>query len=182
MRKVYSLLSLLVVLPLVSVFFISVSHAQTTNEKCIAAQNKLDTLSKSYDIAKTRISDSYSRSVSSLRDLATRLTARGYNTTQLTTDIQALQTKVDKFNANMGSLLTSVKNLKNIVCSDNFKTELSKTREQLVTVRSSMNDILNYYQTVIKGDIKDLKNQKIASITTTIPATPTPTVKITKKL
>lgn len=184
-KTTYALLSLFVLLLAVtSVKAIEKSNS-ATNKKVEAAEQKEQTfkdrcsatvkgklkskVGKSFTDEKRHLETYYN-----LRDriakFETKLASNGYDTTKLKADQKILDQKISKFGSDYSAYYSKLRELQNLGCEHaegDFKNELSEVKSLLKTVHSDAADIRDFYRTVLKADIKEIRTQKPKEVEST---------------
>ena len=123
------------------------------------AEKKLEAIEKKRDKHQT----AYQNLISRLEILIEKLESRGYSVADIKTELSMLKTKVEKFGEDYQKFFDLMAEVKTQACggeTDNqVKAKLLEARTQLKTVRQDAKEIREYYDTVIRPDIKALKNQ-----------------------
>lgn len=166
-----SLFSLLFILFL----YPSVSSAQSPSEnpkkamrqervenRCKAIANKIDAQINRFTISKEKKEAQYKRIEGRIRERLEKAKSKGVDTSKLESDIAMLDTKIEKLKTDFDALIAKLNNVKQINCINQkqpFKSAVQLIREQLKIVRQDRQDILNFYKTTIKPDLKTMHDQ-----------------------
>ena len=90
----------------------------------------------------------------------------GYDVDEVKNDLKTLNDKIDNFTADYNKYIDKLNAIRDIDC-DNTETDLknavTSAKAALKQVKNDVGDIRNYYWTVLRPDIMDLKKQKITS-------------------
>ena len=121
---------------------------------------KLDKLEKKRDKHQT----AYQNMISRLETLLDKLEARGYSIGDIKAELTVLKDKVKTFGEDYQKFFDLMGEVKAEACGDQTDTEvkakLKEARDTLKLVRQDAKAIRDYYFSVIRPDIKALKNQK----------------------
>ncbi|MCX6765817.1 MAG: hypothetical protein NT136_02560 [Candidatus Moranbacteria bacterium] len=134
--------------------------------RCEKLKGKLDGRISKFEERKEKHWSAYNNLITRLEKFAERLDARGYDTTDLESDLKILKEKADKFLADYDALINKLKEDRNYVCDHTdaeVKTQIVETRNKLKAVRQDIISFKNYYKTVIRGDIREIRNQEPSS-------------------
>ncbi|KXK10450.1 MAG: hypothetical protein UZ22_OP11002000753 [Microgenomates bacterium OLB23] len=85
----------------------------------------------------------------------------GKNTTQLTANLETLNEKIEKFDADRTALINALKVVQMRACAEDkedFKEKLEEAQALHKTVLADVKDIKSYYQNTIRPSLKALKD------------------------
>jgi chromosome segregation ATPase len=132
---------------------------------CEKIQNKMSEKDNLFQEKKGSHLEAYNNLQDRLSTLISRLESKGHDTAQLEQDIEKLNDKINKFSDDYDVYKDRASEAKGYVCDKTkaeFKSKLAEVKTALKTLKADAQDIKNFYLTVIKPDIKILKNQKIS--------------------
>jgi len=123
-----------------------------------------------FEKTKTNHAENYDKLSTRLADIVAKLTAKGFDTTKLTTDISTLNTMVSEYKAKYALFVTELKATQTLVCTAeapvSYKEKLDQSKEMLQELRTMREEIRNFYLTVIREDIKVIRQQAEEKIET----------------
>jgi hypothetical protein len=137
---------------------------QVSDTKCITIQSKISEMSKRYDNNKKGFVERYNNAQKRLSELVVKLNERGYDTVKLQADLKIWEEKINKIGIEHNEFLTALQSAKEKGCgTDNkvFKEALQFSRVQLSDVKSSAKEAKDFYQSVIREDLKKIKEQQV---------------------
>ncbi|MDO8513057.1 MAG: hypothetical protein Q7S37_00960 [bacterium] len=136
--------------------------AALTAERCAIVEEKVQLQITRFESNLGRRHAFFQRFANRLEKLITKLKASGYDTTKLEADLVILREKITKYYNDKTAYIVLLKQSRLYTCGKSegeFRSKLLEAKEALNTARLSNLDVKNYYQTVIRPDIKALKNQ-----------------------
>ncbi len=141
-----------------------VKAQEKLEKRCTQIENKIQVQIGRYEDGKARHLNSYSNLANRLEKLITRLEDKGYDTTQLKTDLVTLKTKIAKFSTDYLVYITRLNGTKAYACGKSegeFKNELKSAKDLLKAVQDDSEEIRSFYQETIKPDLKALRKQNV---------------------
>lgn len=131
-------------------------------ERCQNIETRIETKIAKFHNNKERHVNGYKKAAERLQNLADKLDARGYDTSQVRADYQTLNQKILKFAQDYANFIAQLEETQQHACGQSegaFKQALAEARDALKVVREDSLDIRNFYQTVVRPHVLDLKNQ-----------------------
>lgn len=154
-----------------SVDRVATLSGQKAENICRAINTRISTHLNNLEVRKDNHIEIYQAAHQRWIDLVTRLKAQGYNTTKLETDLATLSTMTAELKEEYDEYVSLTKTTLGIDClqsASQFKESLNKSKQQLAVFRSKAKAVHAYIQTVIRADLRALRQQKPT-------ITPTPT-------
>jgi len=116
-----------------------------------------------------RFDANHERHVTAYRNLKERIVkfiersaAKGYDVTDLEADVVALEVKIEKLATDYRAYIAVLRGSREATCGESegvFRGKLMEARRLLAVVHQDVVDIRNYYQTTIRPDIREIKDQ-----------------------
>ncbi len=144
--------------------------AQLKVQACANWKTKLETIQARHGNNVKRDEAVFSNIMQKISDLIIRLEANGVNVSKLKADAGLLQQKINKFVSDKDIYFSKLVYISKMACNpddNNFKAELKSMRSALQAVHKDIIDIRNFYQTVIRKDILDLRKSLKGSASST---------------
>ena len=138
---------------------------EKVEQRCTILETNIDTRIARHENNKDRHLQAYQNTKEQVKNLVDRAKEAGYDTSQLETDLQTMDQKIRDFSAAWNTYFELLQKTKEYACGESegeFRTALKTARDQLRVVRQHAAEIRNFYQTVIRPDIQDLKSQNPA--------------------
>lgn len=105
----------------------------------------------------------YNRIKDRFTALVTKLTEKGYDTTQLKADLQIFNEKIKKFHTDVDAFHKKLAEANNYNCGDSegaFKSKILEARDLLKIIRADIVDIHDFFKNIIKPDFQAVRAQK----------------------
>lgn len=134
-----------------------------TEQKCAMIQQRMETRTSRFDNNKERHMSVYKNLKDRIGKFIARAEEKGYDTTKPKADLKVLDEKINKFAKDYAAHVAKLKETKTLACGHSegeFRSTLLDARELLKVAHQDAADIRNYYQTVIRPDIRALRDQK----------------------
>lgn len=131
-------------------------------QKCKASQGNLSSLKGRITGIDTSRENVYRALNERLTKLAERLKTAGADTTELQTEIDALNTKIEVFKADLVTYKSAVSDLAVMDCAADpvaFKASLEAARAARTKVAADASDIKKYVNDTIKPTLKQIRTQ-----------------------
>ncbi|PIP26422.1 MAG: hypothetical protein CO140_02480 [Candidatus Moranbacteria bacterium CG_4_9_14_3_um_filter_40_7] len=130
---------------------------------CEKRQGKIEERKAKFEERKTKHMEAYNNLQNRLEKLSDKLSAKGYDTTELDEDIAVLEEKINQFETDFAAAYEKMKEAKNYMCENHTsvenKNEIKATRDLIKKVRQDSVEIRNYYKNTIRLDIWAIKKQ-----------------------
>jgi hypothetical protein len=133
------------------------------SDRCQDVNKRIDTRVAAYDNNKGRHQEQHRKMVEHFQTIISRLETNGYDVVKLKADAKVLDEKIVTFGKTYTAFVDQLKVARGLTCGyseGQFLTEMSKARDLLKKVQDASQDVRNYYQTVIRPDIKAVRDQK----------------------
>jgi hypothetical protein len=129
--------------------------------KCDTLKTKITNRVNMFENNEEAHSKVYTKLVDRITEKLAKWKEMGYDVDKLTEDLKTLDTKVKKFSTDYKSFISKLKATQDIACDTGtaFADAMKEARDALKLVRQDAADIRNYYNTVIRPDIIELKQQ-----------------------
>lgn len=139
---------------------------ETTKEEvkdkvCLNLENLLDQkVSRFGDVQSVHL-EKYSKLSTRLDDVTTSLKGKGYDTTQLESDLKELDGLISDYSQAYSDFVDSLIFTRGNACNtdSDFRDALRNSKELLVVVKQKRADIREFYTGIIREDIRDLRQQ-----------------------
>ncbi len=150
------------------VLFNSVVHAEEikttkSERKCEKVGELVNKRIAIFEKTKTNHAENYDKLSTKLTEIITKLNAKGFDTTKLTTDTATLSTMISEYKTKYASFVTELKATQGLACSADatitYKDKLEQSKGILQELRTMREKIRNFYTTAIREDIKALRQQ-----------------------
>jgi len=141
-------------------------------DKCKNIETKIASRVKRYENNGKMLETVYGNMQTRLERLVTRLKEAGAITTQLETDIIALNEKIDKLKADQATFMTTLADSQSFVCGKSegeFKGKIDQARKIPAQLKADRDDIKKFFQTTIKADLQAIRKTLAESKTTEKP-------------
>jgi hypothetical protein len=125
-------------------------------------KERLDTIIARFNNNKERHIATYNAAKATITQMVSTLSAKGYDTSKLATDLQAWDAMVVKMAndyASLIGLLQTAEQYAPYASQGQFLAAMNQARSQLRVVRKDSLDVRNEYQTVIRPDVQALAGQ-----------------------
>ncbi len=159
-------LTTLSVLATVSLTITQPVYAQTLRpvreRKCDVVQKKLEQRVATYREHRDDHIEKYETVKDRIKNIISKFNDKGYDTSELEADLVVLDGKIKKFQSDADAFFIKLEGANDYVCGDSegkFRSGIREARDLLKVVREDAQDIKSYYQTTIKEDLENLRNQ-----------------------
>jgi hypothetical protein len=134
--------------------------------KCDTLKTKITNRVNMFENNEEAHSKVYTKLVDRITERLAKWKDMGYDVDKLTEDLKTLDTKVKKFSTDYKSFIAKLKATQDVACDTGtaFTDAMKEARDALKLVRQDAADIRNYYNTVIRPDIIELKQQTPAVV------------------
>lgn len=140
------------------------ANGQQVGQACSIFGDKVDIKIGNYDLRKTKHQTVYDNLKSRLINLSEKLTAKGYDTSDLKADLVVLDQKIKKFVTDYQAYVDKLKATKQYTCGESkgqYRTAFKDAKTALVAVRKDASDIRSYFVNTIKPDLIAIRAQKV---------------------
>lgn len=130
---------------------------------CQSVEKRISTSLSQYQKNEARHTQTIDQMRNRLQEVITKLNAEGVATTELTADLQQLDTLIAKLKAESQALDTHLQTTGETVCGKSdtsFKTQMEKTRQLMKAVQKDAQAIRVFYETEIRPDLKKALGSK----------------------
>ena len=134
--------------------------------KCNTLKTKINNRVNRFENNEEAHSGVYTKLVDRLSERIAKWKEMGYDVAKLEEDLKKLEDKVEEFTADYKAFIEKLKATINVACgtATEFSDAIASAREALKIVRQDTSDIRNFYHTVIRPDIIELKQQTPAVV------------------
>lgn len=132
-------------------------------ERCALTQQKIAEKVSNFDAKKEKHMAVYENMNDRISKFIEKFSEDGYDTSQLSSDLETLNEKIQKFSDDYAAYVAKLKEAKDMACGKSggeFKATIVEARALLKTAHQDAMDIRVYVRTVILPDIRSLKEQK----------------------
>lgn len=130
---------------------------------CEKRQGKIEEKIAKFEERKTKHMEAYNNLQDRLEKLSDKLSAKGYDVSNLDEDIAVLKNKIDQFETDFTAALTRAEEAKDFICDNHTsvenKNEIKAARDLIKKVRQDSVEIRSYYKNTIRPDIVAIKKQ-----------------------
>ncbi len=144
-------------------------------ERADTVQKRIELVITRFDNNKDRHIETYKRVSSRLQEIADALEAEGYDVVRIRGDYRELDLKIKKAATDYAAFIKKLEEAAELepgASDGQFAQVLQEARSLLRVFREDILDISHFYQTVIRKDLEDLKEQTPAESSSREPATP----------
>jgi len=137
---------------------------------CTAVENRIKGQIERFDNNKGFHQQQFENLRNRVSKIVDRLKAKGFDTSDLTTDLATLDTKIAKFKTDYTTFIDKLRESQDLPCGESqgaFKDKIQESRDALKIVRADVKDIVDYYRNTIKPDLQKLRDQKPETTTET---------------
>jgi hypothetical protein len=137
-------------------------------------QERIDLIIARFNNNRERHIASYSAVKAKVTEIVKTMSAKGYDTSRLASDLQTwdvMLVKIGNDYSTVISLLQTARQYAPYASQGQFVSAMSQARAQLRVVRQDSLDARNMYQTVIRPDVRALAGQTPKAPASTAPAT-----------
>jgi len=148
--------------PILSQAEIDAAKKTRCDKLTAAMENRINTFEK----RKSDHVNAYENLKSRLNTLVSKLDSRGYEVADLKAEILILENKIDKLKGDYDTFLSKLNEIKSYACDHTnaeVQIKLTESRALLKTVHSDSDDVRNYFKTVVRPDIVQIRNQKLSN-------------------
>ena len=141
-------------------------------DRADTVQKRIELIITRFDNNKDRHIETYKRVASNLKEIADALEAEGYDLTKVRGDYRELDLKIKKAATDYAAFIKKLEEAAEIEPGDGqFAATIGEARSLLRVFREDILDIRHFYQTVIRKDLEDLKEQNPSESSSKAPAT-----------
>jgi hypothetical protein len=140
---------------------------EAIEQRCTRIQERIQNRIGGFDDNKEKHMKVYENMVERVEKFIEKLSADGYDTSKVATDLKVLEEKIAKFSTDKDARLDALNETKNYACGKSegeFKAKLAEARKALQLVHADAVDIRKYVQNVLHSDIQALRKQKMEDI------------------
>ena len=126
---------------------------------CTELQEGIDEKVEMYQTLKPEHTLAYETLALKVEVFSEKAAVMGYDTSELELDLVQLDTLIAAFETNYTAFLAALTNTKTYICLDNdvaYATAVRNTLEALGDVRSSVRDLADFYEEILRPDILSL--------------------------
>ena len=148
-------------------------------ERADTIQKRIELIITRFDNNKDRHIEVYQKTKVRLKEIADALEAEGYDVVKIRGDYRELDLKIKKAATDYAAFIKKLEEAAELepgASDGQFAATIQEARSLLRVFREDILDIRHFYQTVIRKDLEDLKEQTPAESSLTEPATPLPAV------
>lgn len=132
--------------------------------RCKNIETKISTKVTRFDQNKEKHVTVYQNTKERIEKFIAKMKEKGYDTSQLETDLKTFDTKIKEFSASYSVYVQKLQQTQAYTCGHSegqFKTQLQDTRDQLKLVHQKAVELRSYYQNTLRSDIQALKQQNL---------------------
>ena len=147
-------------------------------QQCKNIENKIANRINRYENNRQMLRTVYTNMKARLTRLVERLKAAGADTTKLEADLAILTTKTEKRKTDYATFMTTLQDSQTFACGKSegeFKGKIEEARKVPEIIKADREDIKNFFETVIKADLKAIRETLAAQKETTGPTEHTET-------
>lgn len=147
---------------------------EVTEERADTLQKRIELVITRFNNNKERHIAAYNKVKSQLGEIADALEAKGYDVVKIKGDYRELDLKIKKAATDYAAFIKKLEEAAELApgASDGqFAQVLAQARSLLRVFREDILDIRHFYQTVIRKDLQDLKEQTPSGSSSLPPAT-----------
>jgi len=136
---------------------------ESAENRCNLITTRVDTLVARYDNNKNRHINNYNRIKDRTQTLAARLQSKGYDTKEVGTNLQTLDTYIKNISQDYTKFVSALRESKEMACGQSegaYRAKLQEARDYLKDVRESALETRNFVQTTLRPSIQELRDQK----------------------
>jgi len=160
MRKLIILVGLLLLLSSTSVVAQTKPWEERKEQWQERIKERIELVISRFDNNKERHIAVYNAAKDRLKQIADELEARGYDVSKVRADFQTLDSMIVKFAQDYASFIDQLRAAEQYEPgTQGFKGVIEAARSKLKTVRDDALDIRHYWQTVVRPDLKSLRDQ-----------------------
>ncbi len=144
-------------------------------ERADTVQKRIELIIARFNNNKDRHIETYQRVASRLNVIADALEAEGYDVVRIRGDYRELGLKIKKAATDYAAFIKKLEEAAELepgASDGQFAATIQKARSHLRVFREDLLDIRHFYQTVIRKDLEDLKEQTPSESSLRAPATP----------
>ena len=148
---------------------------EVQEERADTVQKRIELIITRFDNNKERHIAAYNKVKSQLKEIADALEAEGYDVVRIRGDYRELDLKIKKTATDYAAFIKKLEEAAELepgASGGQFAQVLQEARSLLRVFREDILDIRHFYQTVIRKDLEDLKEQNPAESSLEAPATP----------
>lgn len=137
------------------------SISKIFENKCDTLKNKVTNRVNRFENNEEAHSEVYTKLKDRIAERIEKWKEMGYNVSKLTEDLKTLEGKITDFTTDYKKFIEILKSTQEVACGTGteFAEVIKEARVALKIVRQDASDIRNYYNTVIRPDIIELKQQ-----------------------
>lgn len=143
----------------------------TQVRNCNGVKTRLAAKYQSYESGKQLHTQAYDNLLTRLNRFSANIKAKGYNTDTLDADIATLTAKINEFKTLTATSYLLMQQTAEGACTtqgaDAIKSSLAQIRNRVRLAHQKAADIRDYYRSVIKEDLKELKLQNPGAVSNT---------------
>lgn len=131
-------------------------------KRCENATKRIQTRVQRYENKQAQHRNVFGKLVTRVETVRDRLKEKGLDTSELTSSIATLKGKVQELEAEHKSFIEGLEATEEYECGSSdgkFREKLGEARKMSVEVRAKLVDVRNYYQTVVRPEIIELREQ-----------------------
>lgn len=131
--------------------------------RCELVEKKLSTRINNFEVRKDDHIKRYENVIDRLTKLSAKLKENGYDTTDLDQHLEEFAVKIKTYQTDKLAFINKLKEAQQYVCGDSdgkYKQLLEEAKVLQETVMKDMREIKDYFENVIKEDIRKIKAQK----------------------
>lgn len=136
--------------------------AQRVENRCELLTTRIDNKIDTFEANKQDHIDNYNAIKARLENAMITLTEKGYNVSSLQEHVSIWDGMIKEYAVSYQAFIDVLYESKDYACGESegaFKDAMNRARMQILEARQQRLEIRNYYQTVIREDIKALREQ-----------------------
>jgi len=143
---------------------ISKRREEMKGKRCEIIANRVGNKVEKFEGNKGKQLERYQRFSGKLSTAVDKLNTKGYDTSQLASDLKELDGLVKRYASDYEYFISLLRGSQKYTCGESkgdYKSSLQEARAQLKVVRGSRKSIISFYKSNIRKDIQDLRSQRI---------------------
>lgn len=131
-------------------------------KRCENVNNRIDTRIQRYENNQQRHRDVFGKIVNRVESVIDKLKAKGADTSDLSSALSTMKDMIKDLESEHSEFIDELKETKNYECGSSegkFREQLKEARGSLLEVRSKVVEIRKYYQTDVRPEIIELREE-----------------------
>lgn len=137
-------------------------------ERCKRVESRIQTRVGRYENKQEQHRNVFGKVVTRVESIILKLKDKGLDTSKLASDLSTLKEKVKDLENEHEEFIAGLNATESHACGESegeFKNQLGEARKMSTEVRSKLVEVRTYYQTVVRADILELKNELLETAT-----------------